>query len=50
VILLSAFGDGAALDPLYVFLPLAMAGFVTFALCSVQSLVQVFANRDQGSK
>jgi hypothetical protein len=50
VILLSAFGDGASLDPLYVFLPLALAGFVTFTLLSVQWLAQSFVDQDQGSK
>ena len=37
-------------DPLYVFLPLALAGFVTFALLSVQWLAQFFADQDRGSK
>ena len=50
MILLSAFGDGAALDPLYVILPLALAGFLTFALLSVLWLVQLFADQDQGPK
>jgi hypothetical protein len=50
VILLSSLGDWAALDPQYVFLPLALAGFVTFALMSVQWLAQFIADRDQGSK
>jgi hypothetical protein len=37
-------------DPLYVFLPLALAGFVTFALSSLQWLAQFFAHHDRGSK
>ena len=37
-------------DPLYVFLPLALAGFVTFALLSVRWLAQFFADQDRGSK
>jgi hypothetical protein len=40
----------ASLDPLYVFLPLALAGFVTFVLLSVQRLAQLFADQDEGSK
>lgn len=39
-----------AFDPLYVFLPLALAGFVTFALLSVQWLAQFFTDQDRGSK
>jgi lipid-A-disaccharide synthase-like uncharacterized protein len=36
--------------PLYAFLPLALAGFATAALFSVQWLVQLFADHDQGSQ
>jgi len=43
-------GDGPALDHLYVFLPLALAGIVTFVLLSVQSLAQLFADWREGSK
>jgi hypothetical protein len=43
-------GDWPALDPLYVFLPLALAGFVTVALLSVQWLAQLFADHHDGSK
>jgi len=43
-------GDWPALDPLCVFLPLALAGFFTFAILSVQWLAQLFADQDQGSK
>jgi hypothetical protein len=50
VILLTYFGDGSALDPLYGFLPLALAGFVTFAILSVQWLAQFFADRHEGSR
>ena len=37
-------------DPLYVFLPLALAGFVTAVLLCVQWLAQFFADQDRGSK
>ncbi len=37
-------------DPLYVFLPLALAGFVTVVLLSVQWLAQLFADQDRDSK
>ena len=50
MILLIPPGDWPALDPLYVFLPLALAGFVTVVLLSVQWLAQLFADEDQGSK
>ena len=50
MILLIPWVDCAALDPLYVFLPLALAGFVTLALLSAQWLAQLFADDDQGSK
>jgi len=43
-------GDLPALDPLYMFFPLALAGIVTFALLSVQWLAQLFADQDEGSK
>jgi len=33
-----------------VFLPLALAGFVTFVLLSVQWFAQLFADRVEGSK
>jgi hypothetical protein len=39
-----------ALDLLYIFLPLALAGFVTFALPSVEWLAQLFADQDKSSK
>jgi hypothetical protein len=39
-----------ALDPLYFFLPLALAGIVTFALCGVQWIAQFFADHDKGSE
>lgn len=39
-----------SLDPLYVFLPLVLAGLVTVVLLSVQSIAQFFADRDEGSK
>jgi hypothetical protein len=39
-----------SLDPLYAFLPLALAGFVTFVLLSMQWLAQLFADQDEGSK
>jgi hypothetical protein len=38
------------LDPLYVFLPLALAGIVTFALLTLQWLAQLFVDHDEGSK
>ena len=50
MILLIPPSDCAALDPLYVFLPLALAGFVTLALLSAQWLAQLFADQDQGSQ
>ena len=50
MILLIPPGDWAAFDPLYFFLPLALAGFVTLALLSAQWLAQLFADQDQGSK
>jgi len=40
----------ASLDPLYLFLPLALAGFATFILLSVQRLAQLFVDQDEGSK
>jgi hypothetical protein len=40
----------ASFDSLYVFLPLALAGFVTFVLLSVQWLPQLFDDQDEGSK
>jgi lipid-A-disaccharide synthase-like uncharacterized protein len=49
VILLVSFLEAAALDPLDV-LPLALAAFVTFALFSVEWLVQFFAGSKQRSK
>jgi hypothetical protein len=33
-----------------VFLPLALAGFVTFVLLSMQWLAQLLADQDEGSK
>jgi hypothetical protein len=39
-----------SLDTLYVFLPLALAGFVTFVLLSMHWLAQLFADQDEGSK
>jgi len=36
--------------PLYLFLPLTLAGVATAALLSVQWLVQLFSGRDQGSQ
>lgn len=39
-----------AREPLYAFLPLALAGIVTFVLLSVQWLAQLFADWRQGSK
>ena len=50
MILLIPPADWAPFDPLYVFLPLALAGFVTLALLSSQWLAQLFADQDQGSK
>jgi hypothetical protein len=35
-----------AIDPLYAFLPLALAGMVTFVLLSGQCLAQLFAEQD----
>jgi lipid-A-disaccharide synthase-like uncharacterized protein len=43
-------GDWLALDRLSAFLPLALAGFVTFAILSVLWIAQLFADQDQGSK
>jgi hypothetical protein len=43
-------GDRSALDPLYVFLPLVLAGFVTVVLLSVHWLARLFADQDKGSK
>ncbi len=39
-----------ALDPLYFFLPLGLAGIVTFALFCVQCIAQLFADQDEDSK
>jgi hypothetical protein len=39
-----------AFDPLYFFLPLALAGIVTFALFGVQRIAQLFADHDEDSK
>jgi len=39
-----------ALETLYFFLPLALAGIVTFALFSVQWIAQLFADQDEDSK
>jgi hypothetical protein len=39
-----------ALDSLCIFLPLAMAGFVTFAILSVHWIAQLFADHDNSSK
>jgi hypothetical protein len=39
-----------ALDHLYFFLPLALAGIVTFAIFSVQWIAQLFADQDEDSK
>jgi len=39
-----------ALEPLYFFLPLALAGIVTFALFSVHWIAQLFADQDEDSK
>ncbi len=38
------------IDPLNVFLPLALAGFVTFAILSVHWIAQLFLDNDEGSK
>jgi hypothetical protein len=38
------------IDLLYVFLPLALAGFVTLAILSVHWIAQVFLDNDEGSK
>ena len=40
----------SALDPLYFFLPLELAGIVTFALLTVQWIAQLFVDHDEGSK
>ena len=37
-------------DPLYVFLPLALAGFATAIIFSVQLLIGGFSRRSQGSQ
>jgi hypothetical protein len=37
-------------DPLYVFLPLAVAGFATAIIFGVQWSVVIFPVRDEGSK
>ena len=50
MILLIPPGDWPALDHFYMFLPLALAGFVTLALLSAQWLAQLFADQDQGSR
>ena len=50
MILLIPPGDWAPFDPLYLLLPLALAGFVTLALLSAEWLAQLFADQDQGSK
>jgi len=39
-----------ALDALYFFLPLALAGIVTFALFGAQWIAQLFADQDEDSK
>ena len=39
-----------SLDPLYCFLPVALAGIVTLALLTVQWIAQLFADQDKGSK
>ena len=39
-----------ALDPLPIFLPLVLAGLVTVVLLSAQSMAQLFADHDEGSK
>ena len=39
-----------SLDPLYLFLPLVLAGFVTLAILSMQWVAQLFADHDEGSK
>lgn len=39
-----------AFDPLYVFLPLVLAGLVTVVLLSAQSIAQLFADSDKDSK
>jgi hypothetical protein len=39
-----------ALDSLYIFLPLALAGVVTFAILSAHWIAQLFADHDKGSK
>jgi hypothetical protein len=49
-LLIPSGGWPALLDPLYLFLPLALAAFVTFVLLSVQWLAQLFADRHEGSK
>ena len=43
-------GDVLEFDPLYVFLPLALAGLITVVLLSVQWLAQLFADQDKSSK
>jgi len=39
-----------AFDSLYIFLPLAVAVFVTFAILSVQWVAQLYADQDESSK
>jgi hypothetical protein len=43
-------GDLPGLDPLYVFLPPALPGFIAVVLLSVQWLAQLFADQDKSSK
>jgi hypothetical protein len=40
----------SGLHSLYFFLPLALAGVVTFALFGVQRIAQLFADQDEDSK
>jgi hypothetical protein len=50
VILLIPTGERTTLGLPYLFLPLALAGFVTFALISVEWLARLFVDQDEGSK
>jgi hypothetical protein len=50
VILLILAGDRTTLGLLYLFLPVALAGFVTFAVISVEWLARLFVDQDEGSR